>query len=54
MEWKFTKDGKIVSLRPVGSMLVDNSDILLSCGLAGLGIIQHLNAPLLHILFRRS
>lgn len=40
MEWKFTKDGKIVSLRPVGSMLVDNSDILLSCGLAGLGIIQ--------------
>ncbi|PLO95347.1 LysR family transcriptional regulator, partial [Klebsiella pneumoniae] len=23
-----------------GSMLVDNSDILLSCGLAGLGIIQ--------------
>ncbi len=39
MEWKFTKDGNIVSLRPVGSM-VDNSDILLSCGLAGLGIIQ--------------
>lgn len=40
MEWKFTEDGNVVSLRPPGSMLVDNSDILLSCGLAGLGIIQ--------------
>lgn len=40
MEWKFIKDGNVVSLRPTGNMLVDNSDILLSCGLAGLGIIQ--------------
>ncbi|WP_116299945.1 LysR family transcriptional regulator [Klebsiella aerogenes] len=40
MEWKFIKDGDVVSLRPAGNMLVDNSDILLSCGLAGLGIIQ--------------
>lgn len=40
MEWKFIKDGNVVSLRPAGNMLVDNSDILLSCGLAGLGIIQ--------------
>lgn len=40
MEWKFMKDGNVVSLRPAGNMLVDNSDILLSCGLAGLGIIQ--------------
>lgn len=40
MEWKFTENGNVVSLRPPGSMLVDNSDILLSCGLAGLGIIQ--------------
>lgn len=40
MEWKFIKDGSVVSLRPAGNMLVDNSDILLSCGLAGLGIIQ--------------
>lgn len=40
MEWKFIEDGNVVSLRPAGSMLVDNSDILLSCGLAGLGIIQ--------------
>ncbi|RXY85400.1 LysR family transcriptional regulator, partial [Klebsiella pneumoniae] len=50
MQWKFTKDGKIVWLRPVGSMRVDNSDILLSCGLAGLGIIQApFNAPAPHI-----
>lgn len=40
MEWKFIEDGSVVSLRPSSSMLVDNSDILLSCGLAGLGIIQ--------------
>ncbi|WP_084706347.1 LysR family transcriptional regulator [Tatumella morbirosei] len=40
MEWKFIKDGNVVSFRPAGNMLVDNSDILLSCGLAGLGIIQ--------------
>lgn len=40
MEWKFIEDGSVISLRPAGSMLVDNSDILLSCGLAGLGIIQ--------------
>ncbi|MDS0962498.1 LysR family transcriptional regulator [Citrobacter freundii] len=40
MEWKFIEDGNVVTLRPPGSMLVDNSDILLSCGLAGLGIIQ--------------
>lgn len=40
MEWKFIKDGNVVSLRPAGNMLVDNSDILLSCGLSGLGIIQ--------------
>ncbi|ARJ42707.1 LysR family transcriptional regulator [Pantoea alhagi] len=40
MEWKFIEDGSIVSLRPASSLLVDNSDILLSCGLAGLGIIQ--------------
>lgn len=40
MEWKFIEDGVVVSRRPASSMLVDNSDILLSCGLAGLGIIQ--------------
>ncbi|EFE95293.1 LysR family transcriptional regulator [Serratia odorifera] len=40
MEWKFIEHGVVVSLRPASSMLVDNSDILLSCALAGLGIIQ--------------
>ena len=40
MEWKFIENGVVVSRRPAGSMLVDNSDILLSCALAGLGIIQ--------------
>ncbi|HGG1735385.1 TPA: LysR substrate-binding domain-containing protein [Escherichia coli] len=40
MEWKFIENGNVISLRPASSMLVDNSDILLSCGLAGLGIIQ--------------
>lgn len=40
MEWKFIEDESVVSLRPTSSVLVDNSDILLSCGLAGLGIIQ--------------
>jgi DNA-binding transcriptional LysR family regulator len=40
MEWKFTENDEIVSVRPASSVLVDNSDILLSCGLAGLGIIQ--------------
>ncbi|WP_437610876.1 LysR substrate-binding domain-containing protein [Erwinia sp. V71] len=40
MEWKFTDNGEIVSRRPTSSVLVDNSDILLSCALAGLGIIQ--------------
>lgn len=48
MEWKFIEEGVVVSLRPASSMLVDNSDVLLSCGLAGLGIIQascHALAP---------
>lgn len=40
MEWKFIEKGVVVSRRPASSMLVDNSDILLSCALAGLGIIQ--------------
>ena len=40
MEWKFIEDEVVVSRRPPGNMLVDNSDILLSCSLAGLGIIQ--------------
>lgn len=40
MDWKFYVDGVMVARRAGGSVLVDNSDVLLSCGLAGLGIIQ--------------
>ena len=40
MEWKFIENGMVVSRRLASSILVDNSDILLACGLAGLGIIQ--------------
>ncbi|RPD94319.1 LysR family transcriptional regulator [Candidatus Pantoea deserta] len=40
MEWTFIDGGSVVSRHPASSLLVDNSDILLSCGLAGLGIIQ--------------
>ncbi|MBP2195023.1 DNA-binding transcriptional LysR family regulator [Pantoea cypripedii] len=40
MDWKFYVDGVMISRRAGSSVLVDNSDILLSCGLAGLGIIQ--------------
>ncbi|MEG3127044.1 LysR family transcriptional regulator [Pantoea cypripedii] len=40
MDWKFYMDGVMISRRAGSSVLVDNSDILLSCGLAGLGIIQ--------------
>jgi len=48
MAWKFIENAEIVAKRPASSLLVDNSDILLSCGLAGLGIIQatcHALAP---------
>lgn len=40
MEWKFIDKNIVVLQRSASSMLVDNSDILLSCGLSGLGIIQ--------------
>ena len=40
MDWKFYVDGVMVARRAGSSVLVDNSDVLLSCGLAGLGIIQ--------------
>lgn len=46
MDWRFTQNGEIRVLRPTKTMLVDNSDILLSCGLAGLGILQGIHAVL--------
>lgn len=42
MEWKFVVDGHVVSQRPGSTMLVNNSDVLLSCGLAGMGIFHAL------------
>ncbi|WP_368541896.1 LysR family transcriptional regulator [Enterobacter soli] len=46
MDWRFTQNGEARILRPARTMLVDNSDILLSCGLAGLGILQGIHAVL--------
>ncbi|KAA6204857.1 MAG: LysR family transcriptional regulator [Candidatus Tokpelaia sp.] len=40
MEWTFRQNGEVVSCRPAGTILVNNSDILLDCALAGSGIIQ--------------
>lgn len=42
MEWKFTVDGSIASIKVPSSILVDNSEAFLSCGLAGLGILHGL------------
>lgn len=40
MEWKFVLNGKVVSHRVDSAILLDNSDTFLSCGLAGMGLIQ--------------
>lgn len=46
MDWRFVKNGVPLTVRPARTMLVDNSDILLSCGLAGLGMLQGIHAVL--------
>ena len=46
MPWKFEIAGETVSYRPGGMVLVDNSDTFLSCGLAGLGLLQGVCAAL--------
>lgn len=46
MEWRFNYHGEIFSQKMRGGMVVDNSDILLSAGLSGLGIIQALHIAL--------
>ncbi|AGR58901.1 TPA: LysR family transcriptional regulator [Salmonella bongori] len=46
MNWKFVENGEVVSRRPVSNVLVNNSDVLLSSGLAGLGILHALRAAL--------
>ena len=45
-DWKFVVNGEVVSRRPLDSLRVNNSDVLLSCGLAGLGILQALRTAL--------
>jgi LysR family transcriptional regulator, regulator for bpeEF and oprC len=46
MDWKYVMNGKIISRRPGSNMLVNNSDVLLSCGLEGLGIVHALRTAL--------
>lgn len=46
MDWKYMMNGEIISRRPGSNMLVNNSDVLLSCGLAGLGMLHALRAAL--------
>lgn len=46
MAWNFVVDGETVARRPASSMLVNNSDVLLSCGLAGLGMLHALRTAL--------
>lgn len=46
MDWRFEKEGVPLTVRPARTMLVDNSDILLSCGLSGLGMLQGIHAVL--------
>lgn len=46
MAWNFVVDGETVVRRPGSSMLVNNSDVLLSCGLAGLGMLHALRTAL--------
>ncbi|WP_064169075.1 LysR substrate-binding domain-containing protein [Klebsiella pneumoniae] len=42
MDWKFVVNGNVVSRRPESSVLVNNSDVLVNSGLAGLGIVHAL------------
>ncbi|EJT5754774.1 LysR family transcriptional regulator [Salmonella enterica subsp. enterica serovar Infantis] len=46
MEWKFTVDGSIESIKIPSSILVDNSEAFLSCGLAELGVLHGLRPSL--------
>lgn len=45
-EWKFIMNGEVISRRPGSSMRVNNSDVLLSCGLSGLGMLHALRTAL--------
>ncbi|HEE0081172.1 TPA: LysR family transcriptional regulator [Citrobacter youngae] len=46
LEWSFINEGKTVSIIPASRMSVDNSDILLTGCLSGLGIIHGVHAVL--------
>ena len=46
MDWKYMMNGEIISRRPGSNMLVNNSDVLLSCGLEGLGLVHALRTAL--------
>lgn len=39
-------NGEVISRNPGSNMLVNNSDVLLSCGLAGLGMLHALQTML--------
>lgn len=39
-EWRFTRDGKIQSIRVTGPMQVNNGDLLRGAALAGMGIVM--------------
>ncbi|MFS9810946.1 LysR family transcriptional regulator [Salmonella enterica] len=54
MEWKFTVDGSIASIKIPSSILVDNSEAFLSCGLAGLGVLHGLRPSLAPFIAKRS
>lgn len=46
LEWSFVREGETVSFIPTGHISVDNSDILLTGCLSGLGIIHGVHAVL--------
>nr|WP_244101313.1 LysR family transcriptional regulator [Burkholderia ambifaria] len=44
LEWTFRANGELVNVKLPSSLLTNNSEALLSCGLAGLGIVHALRA----------
>ena len=46
MTWKFIVNGEIIAKRVDSALRVDNSDIFLTSGLAGLGLIQGIDSAL--------
>jgi LysR family transcriptional regulator, regulator for bpeEF and oprC len=46
MEWAYRPAGKVVTLKLESSLLTDNSEALLACGLAGFGLVHALRPAL--------